>query len=219
MKRIVISMIFIFISIAFSINAMGDSRYKLLRSKNLDYSIVRRTQYDIEVSANTSDEEIKNILEQAVKELAKKREVDALWVALYLKDTKLPYAIATWAPDGDWSKAERGKPKSIFKTSIEIFPERRPKESSNVEKFGLSLEKRKLIYREICQSQRKTRQIATQKYPSEMPSPSFETLMKQSDYMEELDKKYEKEICDKYNITDKQKLSIIGEGVSNNWPY
>ncbi len=197
--------------------AMAENKYKLLRSNNLDYSNVKRTQYDIEVAANTGDEEIKKILEQAVKELAKKREVDALWVGLYLKDTKIPYAIAKWAPDGDWGQAARGKPKSIFKTSIEIYPERRPKESSNVEKFGLSLEKRKMIYREICQSQRKTRQISTQKYPSEMPSTSFETLMKQSDYMEELDKKYEKEICDKYNITNDQKLSIIGEGVSNNW--
>ena len=192
-----------------SFPAMAENKYKLLRSNNLDYSNVKRTQYHIEVAANTGDEEIKKILEQAVKELAEKREVDALWVNLYLKDTSSPYAIAKWAPDGDWGKAERGKPKSIFKTSIEIYPESRPKESSNVEKFGLSLEKRKMIYREICQSQRKTRQISTQKYPSD--------IMKQSDYMEELDKKYEKKICDKYNITDEQKLSILGEGVSNNW--
>ena len=149
-------------------------------------------------------------MEQAVKELAKKRNVDALAVRLYLKDTNLPYAIATWAPDGDWSKAERGKPKSVFRTSIKIYPEHRPKESSNVEKFGLSLEKRKMIYREISDSQKSTDQMATGKYPSD--------IMKQIDYMRELDKKYEKQICDKYHITDKQKLSITAEGVSNNWP-
>jgi hypothetical protein len=67
-----------------------------------------------------------------------------------------------------------------------------------------------MIYREISNSQRKTRQIATQKYPSD--------IMKQYDYMEELDKQYEKRICDKYRITDEQKRSILGEGVSNNWP-
>ena len=67
-----------------------------------------------------------------------------------------------------------------------------------------------MIYREICQSQRRTRQIATQKYPSD--------IMKQQDYMLELDKKYEKQICDKYSIADEQKWSILGEGVSNNWP-
>jgi hypothetical protein len=210
MKRIIVSIMVVFIALVFSISAIGDNRYKLLRSKNLDYSVVRRTQYDIEVAANTGDEEIKKILEQAVKDLGKKREVDALAVRLYLKDTNLPYAIATWAPDGDWGKAERGKPKSIFKTSIEIYPEHRPKESSNVEKFGLSLETRKIIFREISNSQKKTRQIATQKYPSD--------IMKQYDYMEELDKQYEKQICDKYKITDEQKRSILGEGVSNNWP-
>jgi len=216
MKRIVVSMMVVFFAIAFSISAMGENRYKLLRSKNIDasqwknYLGAKRTQYDIEVAANTGDEEIKKILEQAVKELAKKREVDALAVRLYLKDTNLPYAIADWAPYGDWSKAEKGKSKSIFKTSIEIYPEHRPKESSNVKKFGLSLEKRKTIYLEISNSQRRTLQIATQKYPSD--------IMKQADYMEELDKKYEKQICDKYNITDEQKRSILGEGVSNNWP-
>jgi hypothetical protein len=216
MKKTAVSIMVVFIAIAFTLNAMGENKFKLLRSKNIDasqwkdYLGAKRTQYDIEVAANTGDEEIKNILEQAVKELAKKRNVDALAVRLYLKDTNLPYAIATWAPDGDWSKAERGKPKSIFKTSIEIYPEHRPKESSNVEKFGLSLEKRKMIYREISDSQKRTDQMATRKYPSD--------IMKQIDYMRELDKKYEKQICDKYHITDKQKLSIIAEGVSNNWP-
>jgi len=216
MKNIIISIVIVFIAISFSISGMAESGYKLLRSKNIDtsqrknYLGAKRTQYDIEVDANMGDEKIKKILEQAVKELAKKRKVDALAVRLYLKDTNLPYAIANWAPDGDWSKAERGKPKSIFKTSIEIYPEHRPKKSSNVEKFSLSLEKRKMIYREISQSQKRTRQIATKKYPSD--------IMKQYDYMEELDKKYEKQICDKYNITDDQKSSILSEGVSNNWP-
>ena len=216
MKKTAVFIMVVFIAIAFTLNAMGENQFKLLRSKNIDasqwkdYLGAKRTQYDIEVAANTGDKEIKNILEQAVKELAKKRNVDALAVRLYLKDTNLPYAIATWAPDGDWNKAERGKPKSIFKASIEIYPEHRPKESSNVEKFGLSLGKRKLIYREISDSQKRTDQMATRKYPSD--------FMKQIDYMEELDKKYEKQICDKYHITDKQKLSIIAEGVSNNWP-
>ena len=207
----------VFIAIAFSISAMGENKYKLLRSKNIDasrwknYLGAKRTQYDIEVAVNTGDEEIKKILAQAVKELAKKRYVDALAVRLYLKDTDLPYAIAEWAPDGDWSKAERGKPKSSFKTSLKIYPEHRRKKSNNVEKFGLSLEKRKSIYREISQSQKRTRQIATQKYPSD--------IMKQIDYMTALDKKYEKQICDKYNITYDQQYSILGEGVENNWPH
>ena len=216
MKKTVVSIMVVFIAIAFTLNAMGGNKYKLLRSKNIDasqwkdYLGAKRTQYDIEVSTNMGDEEINKILEQAVRELARKREVDALVVFLYLRDTNLPYATAYWAPYGDWSKAERGKPKSIFKTSIEIYPEKRPKKSSNVKKFGLSLEKRKMIYREICQSQRRTRQIAAQKYPSD--------IMKQSDYMFELDKKHEKQICDKYNITYDQKYSILGEGVENNWP-
>ncbi|MFO7970461.1 MAG: hypothetical protein R6U40_01780 [Desulfobacterales bacterium] len=211
MKQIVISIMVLFITIAFSISAIGENRYELLQSNNIDTSLgAKRSQYDIEVAKNMGDEEIKKILGQAVKELAKKREVDALVVFLYLKDTKLPYATAYWAPYGDWSKAEKGKPKAIFKTSIEIHSERRPNEANKHDKFGLSLEKRKQIYREICQSQKKTRKIAAQKYPYDWS--------KEADYMYELDEKFEKEICEKYNISDNQKYSILGEGVKNNWP-
>lgn len=216
MKKTVVSVMIVFITMAFTLNAMGENKYTLLRSHNIDAGQwknslgAKRTVYHIEIDKILGDEEIKKILEQAVKDLAKKRAVDALAVALYFKGTSHPFAKAYWAPYGDWSKAERGKPKSIFKTSISITQQLKPKKSSNVEKFDLSLEKRKMIYREICQSQRRTRQIATQKYPSDWS--------KQGDYMSELDKKYEKKICDKYNITDDQKYEILGEGVSHSWP-
>ena len=211
MKKTVVSVMIVFITMVFTLNAMGENKYTLLRSRNIDTSFgAKRTVYHIEIDKILGDKEIKKILEQAVKDLAKKRAVDALAVSLYFKGTSHPFAQANWAPYGDWSKAERGKPKSIFKTSISINQQLKPKKSSNVEKFDLSLEKRKMIYREICQSQRRTRQIATQKYPSDWS--------KQADYMLELDKKYEKKICDKYNITDDQKYEILGEGVSHSWP-
>ena len=216
MKKTVVSVMIVFITMAFTLNAMGEIKYTLLRSHNIDSGQwktslgAKRTVYHIEIDKILGDEEIKKILEQAVKDFAKKRDVDALSVALYFKGTSHPFAQAYWAPYGDWSKAERGKPKSIFKTSISINQQLKPKKSSNVEKFDLSLEKRKMVYREICQSQRRTRQIATQKYPSDWS--------KQGDYMSELDKKYEKKICDKYNITDDQKYEILGEGVSHSWP-
>ena len=216
MKKTVVSVLIVFITMAFTLNAMGEIKYTLLRSHNIDSGQwktslgAKRTAYHIEIDKILGDEEIKKILEQAVKDLAKKRDVDALSVALYFKGTSHPFAQAYWAPYGDWSKAERGKPKSIFKTSISITQQLKPKKSSNVEKFDLSLEKRKMIYREICQSQKRTRQIATQKYPSDWS--------KQGDYMSELDEKYEKKICDKYNITDDQKYEILGEGVSHSWP-
>jgi len=216
MKKTVVSVMIVFITMAFTLNAMGEIKYTLLRSHNIDSGQwktslgAKRTVYHIEIDKILGDEEIKKILEQAVKDFAKKRDVDALSVALYFKGTSHPFAQAYWAPYGDWSKAERGKPKSIFKTSISITQQLKPKKSSNVEKFDLSLEKRKMVYREICQSQRRTRQIATQKYPSDWS--------KQGDYMSELDEKYEKKICDKYNITDDQKYEILGEGVSHSWP-
>ncbi|MBU1635183.1 hypothetical protein KJ762_11840 [bacterium] len=184
--------------------------YTLLKTRNIDTAAgARRTVYDIEVSTDTNDEKIKMILKYAVKELSKKREVDAMSVRLYLTDTNLPYAIADWAPYGDWAKAERGKAKSIFETSIKIYPERRPQKSSNVVKYGLPLEQRKIIFQEVIRSQKNTRKTAEEKYPSD--------VMKQYDYMEKLDKEYESAICMKYFISDDQKCKIMDEGIKNNW--
>jgi|GEM_PF-3100632 len=215
MRKTLQIFLILFIVIFNSINTFGQNKYKLIRYKYLDagkwgdFLGSKRTQFDIEVKENIKDEEIKEILEQAVIELSELRDVDAISVRLYIENTNLPYAIADWAPYGNWNKAETGIPKSVFKTSITFYPEHKGKESSKEKKYGLSLEQRKIIYHEVCQSQKNTRQIAEKKYPSD--------IMKQYDYMDELDDKYESEICRKYFITDDQKCKIVDEGVENNW--
>ena len=168
-------------------------------------------QYDIKVPLNINDREVRSVLKRAIGELVRKNEIDALSVRLYLKGTvDLPYAIAVWAPYGDWGQAEKGKPKSIFRTRIEIYPERRPSNESG-KKYGLSLEKRQQIFREIHRSQNKTLRMAAEKYPND--------AVKRWDYVEELDKEYEKRICDKYGITEQHKTSILAEGIMENWPH
>jgi len=198
------------------IKATGEPTYKVFRSQKMDSSPwkghpgARRMQYDIKVPLDSDDEEVRSVLKLAIRELVRKREVDALSVRLYLEGTgDLPYAIAEWAPYGDWKKAEKGKPKSIFKTKIEIYPEHRPPKELG-KKYGLSLEKRQQIFREVYSSQDKTLRMAKKKYPND--------AMKKWDYAEELDKKYEKRICDKYGITEDQKSSILVEGLMKNWP-
>ena len=78
-------------------------------------------------------------------------------------------------------------------------------------KFGLSLEKRQQIFREVYRSQDKTLRMAKKKYPND--------AIKKWDYARELDKEYEKLICDKYGITEHQKSSILAEGLMKNWPH
>ena len=216
MRKLAVLATVVFMVIAVPIGAIGATEYKLINSKNLDFGPykkhhgAKRTQYNIQVAEDTGDKEIRAILYQAVKDLAKKREVDALVVRLFLPSTNIPYAMAYWAPYGDWGKAEKGKPKSIFKTSIEIYTEKRPKESTKIEKDGLSYKKRKKIYREIGAAEKNASRISEQKYPDD--------IMKQIDYDDALLNKYKKEICNKYNITDTQYLKIMVEGVKDNWP-
>lgn len=96
-------------------------QYKLLRSQNADASGgIKRTVYHIEVPFKTEDKAIESILQQAVEDLKERRVVDALAVHLYLKGTDISYAHADWAPFGEWSKAERGTPYSVYETSIHI---------------------------------------------------------------------------------------------------
>jgi len=197
------------------IKEIGENTYKVFRSQKMDRSPWKghlgaiRMQYDIKAPLDTDDQEVKSILKRAIEELVRKSEVDALSVRLYLEETgDLPYAIAEWAPYGDWEKAEKGKPKSIFKTKIKIYPEHRPPKDSD-KKYGLSLEKRQQIFREVYRSQDTTLRMAKKKFPND--------AIKKWDYAEELDKKFEKRICDKYGITEGQKSSILAEGVMKNW--
>ena len=216
MKKLAVLAAVIFMVIAVPTGAIGATEYKLINSKNLDFGPhkkhlgAKRTQYDIQVARDTEDNEITAILYQAVKDLTEKRKVDALVVRLYLIDTNLPYAMAYWAPYGDWGKAEKGKPASVFKVSIETYKEKRPTDSIKVEKEGLSGQERIKIYREIGAAESKARRNAERKHPDD--------IMKQIDYQDMLNKKYEKEICAKYKITHDQYLQIMVEGVINNWP-
>ena len=53
--------------------------------------------------------------------------------------------------------------------------------------------------------------MAEKKYPNDD--------LKQWIYIRDLDKKYEKRICDKYGITEDQKNTILAEGLMKNWPH
>ena len=158
----------------------------------------------------TMDEEVRALLRKALKEFTTKREVDALVVRLFFEDTRLAYATAKWAPEGDWGKAESGKPKSSFKVSIRVFTEMRPKKEGETVKHGLSLDERKKIFWEICAAQDKSLKAAAKKYPNDAE--------KKWEYEEKLSKKYEKKVCNKYDITEEQKDEILSEGIKNNWP-
>jgi len=191
------------------------TEYRLIRVRNLDFGSykkhrgAKRTQYDIQVAEDTGDKEIEIIINEAVKDLAKRREVDALAVRLFLGNTRLPYAIAYYAPFGNWEQAESGMPKTTFMTSIKIYPERRPNSNRTVIEDRLPYETRQKIFKEIRAAEKKALSISQQKYPND--------IMKQIDYEDTLLNKYKKEIRDKYKISKSQYSKIMVEGVKNNW--
>jgi hypothetical protein len=190
--------------------------YELIQTKSLDigsndsFKGAKRAQYDVEVPLPTTDEQVRAIIKMAAKNLANQRTVDALTVHLFLKGTNLPYAIADWAPEGDWEKAEKGKSKSIFRTVVKIFKARRPKKEVARKKGGMSLQKRKKIYREWCVALKKAEDLAYAKYKYD--------VMEQIDYERVLQNNFKGDIGKKHGITIKQLDSIFIEGEVNFWP-
>lgn len=191
--------------------ASGNPQYKILKYINLDTPTATRSRYDIQVSEDKTDQQIRSILEAAIKELSQERDDDAMWVRVYLEGAgDLPIANGVWAPYGKWGEAKEGQPKSVFKVSIEVFPEHRPRKTQDM-KHGLTLDQRKQVFREMYISQDKTKAMAEKKCPSD--------VLKQADYMDQLDKKYQKQIAEKYNITERDAKGILVEGLMNNWPH
>jgi len=191
-----------------------EKEYRIVKKENFsigvykDFPGAKRMQYNIEVSSECSDENIKDILKKAVENL--KEDWDALAVYLFFEGTDLPYAIADWAPHGKWEEARRGQPKSIFKLSVKIFKDRRPSEESSKEQWGLSSEIRKKIYWDINGAYDKAMNEAIERYKYD--------AMKQIDYERALQKEYLKKVREKYNITEEQQKQIQIEGIKNNWP-
>lgn len=103
-------------------SAMARTIYELVTARNIDTTMgIKRTQYTIRIDNDLNEQQIREILQQAVKDLSRKRKVDALAVRLCIGDSDFPRGVADWAPYGEWSMAEKGMSKSVFKTSIQIF--------------------------------------------------------------------------------------------------
>ncbi len=78
---------------------------------------------------------------------------------------------------------------------------------------GLSYDLRKNIYQELAETESKARKKADKIYPY---TTNFNTD-KYANKLDEITKKYEKEICKKYKIDTKTMNMIYEEGDKNNW--
>lgn len=175
------------------------------------------------VSNKITREQIESLLTKLIEKIiTEDYDIDDLTVWLYsdknLISGSYDVAMATYSP----SKGEVTKEIALSndKTSYvanfiiaDNFEERLKNESEKKVSSGLSYDLRKKIYQELANTETRAREKLDEIYP-------YTTNFDTDNYakkLDELSKKYEKEISKKYKIDDEVVKSIYQEGDKNGW--
>lgn len=99
--------------------------YKIVEEDDSSYADVTRKDLRIVLSPGVTEAQLKAALTKVVEDYtSQNKDVDALIVFAYdrEKDVGGGYTLGkvTWAPDGEWSKAENTKDRSNYQTVFEI---------------------------------------------------------------------------------------------------
>lgn len=105
---------------------------------------------------------------------------------------------------------------AVAPSGVEVIEKAQELENIQVEESGLTTEKKQVIYKELVLAETKAREEAEAKYPlyPEIVEGNFE---KNYELKKSLDQQYKNEVYSKYNITEKDGIGIIVEGVQNGW--
>lgn len=130
-------------------------------------------------------------------------------VYIYVYGTK-EQAIAgqgLWIGMVAMGPSDKGEPRVLINeerlTSLSQGPE---------ERFGLSEQKRKEVFRSIAVAEDRATREAIARVPDSQ-------IIKQVDVERALGEKYKMEIAGRYGLTEDQLLEITLEGVTNGWPH
>jgi ribosomal protein S10 len=92
-------------------------------------------------------------------------------------------------------------------------------------RFGLTEEKRKLVFQEIVEAEDRAAKEAEARHPTPDPlKPGYSqaavlrALHKEQDLKEQLESRYKRRLNSLYHLTHKQLAEISSEGVKKNWP-
>lgn len=159
--------------------------------------------YDLIVPLDTSDGEAKRILTKKLNDLKEEwqNKVEWLGVDLFLGENYLSLM------KGQWVSVKSSRPKKGI--NIEIDEDGRYQTDEQT-KILSSEQKRRQIFYEAVQAEDRAVREAERKYHND-----FST---QIDYERKLKAKYEKELAEKYGLTEKHIFKISVEGIKKNWP-
>lgn len=184
--------------------------------------INKRFSYKFLVSDKIRREQIEPLFDKLTKDIiSEDNDIDDITIWLYsdkkLMDGSYDVAMATWTPaDGEVTKdiaVSNNRDSYKLVTTIPDNLEEYLSRSKTTVVGGLSFDLRKKIYQELANTETRAREILDKKYPY---TANFDTD-KYAIRLDELTKKYEKEISKKYKIDDNTVKSIYEEGDKNEW--
>lgn len=173
----------------------------------------KKIRYRIVVSPDIKQNQVEPTINKIISDITNKdSDIDEIIILIY-SDKKLAndvydVATATWAPFGELGKVTaeiaKNNSRANYKVSIKItenLEEYLSQRNKTEDKLGLSEEKRKLIYSELFNAEKRAISEADKNYEK----------------MDELLNKYNLEIIKKYSITEEQKKYIVAEAMTENW--
>lgn len=191
-------------------------------SSNVNDPIDKRFSYKFLVSDKIRREQISPLFSKIYEDIiSEDNDIDDITIWLYsdksLTNGSYDVAMATWAPeDGNVTndiaiKNNRESYKLVITIPDDL--EERLNRVKPVVVDAINNDLRKEIYNELSNIETKAREKLDKIYPY---TANFDTE-NYANKLEELTKKYEKEISKKYKIDDKSIKSIYEEGDKNEW--
>ena len=200
------------------------AKYEIISEEDISYANIKRKSYRIVVSPEITEEQVEPTVNEIIHKLTTADgDVDEISISLYsdpkIVDGVYDVALAAWAVNGRWGDisydAARSNDRSKHATSITIKPdleEYLKQRSVQEEKFGLTEEERKHIFREVAAAEDRGMTEAERMYPDP------ENIMEQVYKIGELQDKYKAEILKKWGISEEVWNEIMVEGVTMHWP-
>lgn len=198
----------------------GSELENLPTNKKVKYFVV----IDSVINQDTAKSTVNKIILDIV---ANDKDVDEIILWLYSDNNLIDsgsYDIGSvvFAPLGDLgnvnSEIALSNDKSSYKISYDIkinLEEYLNSRNEQEEKFGLNVEERKQIFKDIVSAQDKARAEANKKYPVDDYLTNYEN---NSNEYKRLAGIYEKEVLEKWKISSEQKTEISREAQIKNWP-
>jgi hypothetical protein len=128
-----------------------------------------------------------------------------IYIYIYGTNEQASFKGGSWIGMIAMGPLDKGEPRVVINETRLAALSQKPED-----RFGLSEQKRKRVFREIAAAEDR----ATREAMAQVPDSQ---VMKQIDLEVKLQEKYRAEIARKYNLTEDQLLKISVEGVTKGW--